>query len=155
MIRPGSPIRQFPFAPVLIVPLSQHLGNPAKPVVREGQEIDPWADHRRGGRLHVGIRCMHRPRARSRKIGLAPGIAGKMIESVYIEPLPASTQEIEDGEPCDLETATPDEIVAAIQQAGIVGLGGAAFPDPRQAQAAGRQTPGNPVSSTGSSVSLT
>ena len=26
-------IRQFPFAPVLIVPLSQHLGKPAKPVI--------------------------------------------------------------------------------------------------------------------------
>ncbi|MCG8369961.1 MAG: electron transport complex subunit RsxC, partial [Proteobacteria bacterium] len=32
-------IRQFPFAPVLIVPLSQHLGKPARPVVREGQEV--------------------------------------------------------------------------------------------------------------------
>ena len=35
----GLPIRQFPFAPVLIVPLSQHLGKPARPVVREGQEV--------------------------------------------------------------------------------------------------------------------
>ena len=32
-------IRQFPFAPELIVPLQQHLGKPAKPVVREGQEV--------------------------------------------------------------------------------------------------------------------
>ena len=31
------PIRQFSFAPLLIVPLSQHLGKPAVPVVREGQ----------------------------------------------------------------------------------------------------------------------
>jgi len=30
--------------------------------------------------------------------------------------------------PCPVETATPDEIVTAIQEAGIVGLGGAAFP---------------------------
>jgi electron transport complex protein RnfC len=32
------------------------------------------------------------------------------------------------GAPCDAETATPAEIVAAIQEAGIVGLGGAGFP---------------------------
>jgi hypothetical protein len=44
-------IRQFPFAPVLIVPLSQHLGKPAKPVVREGQEV-----------IHPGL-----PRDRSEK----------------------------------------------------------------------------------------
>ena len=41
---------------------------------------------------------------------------------------PASSQEIDDGEPCDVATASPDEIIAAIQKAGVVGLGGAAFP---------------------------
>ncbi len=30
-------IRRFPFAPMLIVPLSQHLGKPAMPIVREGE----------------------------------------------------------------------------------------------------------------------
>jgi electron transport complex protein RnfC len=121
------PIRQFPFAPVLIVPLSQHLGKPAKPVVREGQEIV------RGQTIaeadgFVSV-AMHAPASGIvRRIALAPGISGAMIESVYIEPFPASTQEIDDGEPCELETATPDEIIGAIQRAGIVGLGGAAFP---------------------------
>ena len=32
-------IRQFPFAPELIVPLQQHLGKPATAVVRGGQEV--------------------------------------------------------------------------------------------------------------------
>jgi len=123
----GLPIRQFPFAPVLIVPLSQHLGAPAKPVVREGQEII------RGQTIaepdgFVSV-AMHAPASGTvRRIGLAPGIMGKMVESIFIEPLPASTQEVADGEPCDFESATPDEIVTAIQRAGIVGLGGAAFP---------------------------
>jgi electron transport complex protein RnfC len=121
------PIRQFPFAPVLIVPLSQHLGKPARVQVREGQEIIRGqtiaaAD----GFMSV---AMHAPASGVvRRIGLAPSISGKMVEAVYIEPHPASTQEIADGEPCDVETATPDEIINAIQRAGIVGLGGAAFP---------------------------
>jgi electron transport complex protein RnfC len=51
-----------------------------------------------------------------------------MVPGIYIEPYPASSQEVVDGEPCDVETASADEIVAAIQAAGIVGLGGAAFP---------------------------
>src|SRR5262249_8073694 len=33
------PIRRLPFAPVLIVPLAQHTGAPAIPIVREGQEV--------------------------------------------------------------------------------------------------------------------
>jgi electron transport complex protein RnfC len=121
------PIRQFPFAPLLIVPLSQHLGKPAVPVVREGQEVvrgQTIAEP--DGFMSVS---MHAPASGTvRRIALAPGISGSMVESVFIEPHPASTQEIADGEPCPVDTATPDEIITAIQRAGVVGLGGAAFP---------------------------
>ena len=123
----GLEIRQFPFAPVLIIPLSQHLGKPSVPVVREGQEVA------RGQRLarpdgFVSV-SMHAPASGVvRRIGLTPGIAGRMVPGIFLEPHPGSTQEVMDGKPCDLETATPDEIVAAIQDAGVVGLGGAAFP---------------------------
>ncbi len=119
-------IRQFPFAPVLIVPLSQHLGKPAKPVVREGQEvIRGQTIAEPDGFMSV---AMHAPASGLvRRITLAPSISGTKVESIYIEPFPASTQEINDGEPCGLD-ATSDEIITAIQNAGIVGLGGAAFP---------------------------
>ena len=33
------PIRRLPFPPLLVVPLSQHAGKPAKAIVREGQEV--------------------------------------------------------------------------------------------------------------------
>jgi electron transport complex protein RnfC len=120
-------IRQFPFAPLLLVPLSQHLGKPAVPVVREGQEV------MRGqtiaepdGFMSV---AMHAPASGIvKKIALAPSITGTMVPSVYLRPYPASPQGVDDGEPCDVETATPDGIITAIQRAGIVGLGGAAFP---------------------------
>jgi electron transport complex protein RnfC len=123
----GLPIRQFPFAPLLIVPLSQHLGKPAIPVVREGQEvIRGQTIAEPDGFMSV---AMHAPASGTiRRITLAPGISGSMVESVYIEPHPASTQEVADGVPCPVDTATPDEIITAIQQAGVVGLGGAAFP---------------------------
>ena len=120
-------IRRFPFAPVLVVPLSQHLGKPALPVVRAGQEISRGQTIAEAdGFMSVS---MHAPASGVvKKIDLAPGIGGNMVESVYIEPHPASTQEVDDGVRCELESATPDEIIAAIQRAGIVGLGGAAFP---------------------------
>lgn len=121
------PIRQFPFAPSLLVPLSQHLGKPAKPIVREGQEVV------RGQTIaepdgFVSV-AMHAPASGViKKIGLVPSIAGSMVPGVYLEPYPASTQEVADGEPCDLDSSGPDEIIEAIQRAGVVGLGGAAFP---------------------------
>ena len=120
-------IRRFPFAPVLIVPLSQHLGKPAIPVVREGEEVS------RGQTIaepdgFVSV-AMHAPASGVvKRITLAPSISGSMVPSVYLQPHPAASQEVDDGEPCDVESATADEIITAIQRAGIVGLGGAAFP---------------------------
>jgi electron transport complex protein RnfC len=123
----GLAIRQFPFAPLLILPLSQHLGKPSVPEVREGQEVV------RGQRLaradgFVSV-SLHAPASGVvRRIALTPSISGRMIPGIFLEPHPASTQEVQPGAPCSLETAAPDEIIAAIQEAGLVGLGGAAFP---------------------------
>ena len=122
----GMAIRQFPFAPLLVVPLVQHAGKPSLPVVREGQEVA------RGQRIarpdgFMSV-AMHAPASGVvRRIALAPGISGRMVPAVYLEPFPGSTQEVMEGKPCRLDAA-PDEIVAAIQEAGVVGLGGAAFP---------------------------
>lgn len=123
----GQPISQFPFAPLFVVPLSQHIGKPAVAVVREGQEVT------RGqclaqpdGFLSV---AMHAPATGIvRRIGLIPSIKGKMVPGFFLEPFPSSTQEILEGTGCDADTASPEEIIAAIQSAGVVGLGGAGFP---------------------------
>lgn len=122
----GRPIRQFPFAPHLAVPLSQHIGKPAIPVVREGQDVE------RGqvlaepdGFLSV---AMHAPvSGRILRIAPVPSITGKMVPGVWLRPLPGSTQEVVSGVPVPPDAA-PERIVDAVRAAGIVGLGGAAFP---------------------------
>lgn len=121
------PIRQFPFAPVMIVPLQQHIGKAALAVVREGQEVE------RGqliaepdGFLSV---AMHAPASGViQRIALAPAINGRMTPAIYLKPHPGSSQQVSEGHPCDLATASVEDILLAIQWAGIVGLGGAAFP---------------------------
>ena len=123
----GLPIRQFPFAPLLIIPLVQHMGAPSIPEVEEGREVS------RGQRIaradgFMSVSMHASASGVVRKVALAPSITGRMVPAVYLEPFPGSTQEIEDGTPCPLDSSTPDEIIAAIQDAGVVGLGGAAFP---------------------------
>lgn len=119
-------IRQFPFAPVMVIPLSQHIGKPAISIVNEGQEVSRGqllakAD----GFMSVPI---HAPASGViKKIALVPGANGEMIPGLYLQPWPSSTQELAEEKPCPLD-ASPQEIINAIQQAGIVGLGGAAFP---------------------------
>ncbi len=123
----GLPIRQFAFAPVLILPMSQHLGAPSQPVVREGQEVvRGQLLAKAGGYMSVPI---HAPASGLvRKIANVPTISGKMTQGIYLEPFPFSSQEVMEGTPVELETATPEDILKGVQDAGIVGLGGAAFP---------------------------
>ena len=121
------PIRQFPFPSVIILPTVQHIGVPSEVVVREDQEVQRGQLlAKAGGYVSVPI---HAPISGTiRKIANVPTISGKMAKGIFLEAFPFSTQEIMDGTPIDVDTATPDEILKGIQNAGIVGLGGAAFP---------------------------
>ena len=123
----GKPIRQFPFAPLIILPTVQHIGAPSEIVVREGEEvIRGQLLAKAGGYVSVPL---HAPISGTiRKIANVPVISGKMVPGIYLEAFPASSQEVMDGTPVDLERSTREEILQGIQDAGIVGLGGAAFP---------------------------
>ena len=120
-------IRQFPFAPVIILPLAQHIGAPSEVLVREGQEV------RRGQLLakeggYVSV-PLHAPVSGTvRKIANVPSITGKMAPGIYLETLPSDSQEVNPGTPVNVQSSSAEEILNAIQKAGIVGLGGAAFP---------------------------
>ena len=119
-------IRHFPFAPLMLIPLQQHIGKAAICIVRENQEISRGQLlGKPNGFMSTAI---HSPaEGIVKRIGLMPSAQGKMVKGIYLDPFSGSTQEIFCSEPCGLES-TPEEILNAIQQSGIVGLGGAAFP---------------------------
>lgn len=122
----GLPIRQFSFAPVVTLPTTQHLGKPSLIIVREGQEVLRGqllaeADGLMSVPLHAPVSGV------VRKIANMPTISGKMAPGIYLESLTGSGQEVIEGTPVPLESS-PEEILKSIQNAGIVGLGGAAFP---------------------------
>ena len=120
-------IRQFPFAPVIILPVVQHIGAPSEIIIREGEEVV------RGQLLakangYVSV-PLHAPVSGTiRKIVDIPTISGKMVKGIYLEAFPSSSQEVMEGIPVLLDTASKEDILQGIQDAGIVGLGGAAFP---------------------------
>ena len=121
------PIQRFPFAPLLILPLKQNAGRAPKPIVRQGQEVTRGQKIAEAdGSLSVAL---HAPESGViKKIDLVPTISGQMEPGIYLQSYPGSTQEVVESKSCDWQSATPEEIVKAIQDAGIVGLGGAAFP---------------------------
>jgi electron transport complex protein RnfC len=123
----GLPVRRLPFAPELAILLSQHRGAPAVPVVKVGQEVvrgEPIA--RASGFVSVP---MHAPATGVVKaIDLWPTAEGPKAEAIVIKVYEAATQEVLYDHAVDVESLSPDEIVLAVQEAGLVGLGGAAFP---------------------------
>ena len=122
-----APIRRLPFAPEMIIPLSQHTGAPALPVVREGQEVvrgEPIAKPS----SFVSV-PMHAPATGViRKIGLSPSARGTMVQSIFLKLYTGASQEILYGATQDIDSMTPEQLVQAVQNTGVVGLGGAAFP---------------------------
>lgn len=122
-----QPIKRLPFAPRLIVPLSQHIGQPAKSIVRVGQEVvrgqliaeaDGW------------LSVPHHAPASGvvEAVELRPSARGPWTESIVIRVYQGSTQEVLVESPCDIDALAPDQIIKAVQETGMVGLGGAAFP---------------------------
>ena len=120
-------IRRLPFASNFIIPLSQHIGAPAKAIVREGQEVvrgEPIAEA--GGFVSIP---MHAPATGVvERIGLAPSANVAMKESIFIKPYAGADQRVLYGAPRDADAMSAAELMEAVQQTGVVGLGGAAFP---------------------------
>lgn len=122
-----KPVVRLPFPEVVYVPLSQHAGSAAVPLVIPGQEVvrgEPVA--RAAGFVSVP---MHAPATgRVREITAMPTARGALVPSIVIDVYPASSQAVLYGAPRDVDRMSPEELAAAVQETGVVGLGGGAFP---------------------------
>lgn len=122
----GLPVTRMPFVAEYVLPLSQHIGKPSHPIVGardpvvRGQRIAE-ADGFISTALHAPV------------TGTVKGIErrlhpnGKMLDAIVIETDPLSAQRLETL-PLDGTARSGADLVEAAQGAGLVGLGGAAFP---------------------------
>lgn len=121
------PIRRMPFPAELVLPLRQHAGAPAKPLVQRGDRVE------RGDRIaaadgFVSV-SMHASAAGTvTGIDWAPHPDGSMADAIRIAVDRHSVQVPRPRSVPEWHTLTREEVVSAVQQAGVVGLGGAAFP---------------------------
>lgn len=112
----------------LVLPLQQHIGTPARPCVRLGQQVA------RGERIaepdsYVSM-ALHAPAA-GRVVGIGPEPVahpgGLSLPCIVIETDPGGTAS-SGFEPLQWRHCEPVELQQRIAEAGIVGLGGAGFP---------------------------
>jgi electron transport complex protein RnfC len=121
------PIERMPFVEEYVLPLSQHIGAPAKAVVEVGQEVRRGQKIAEpGGFVSVAHHAPVTGRVSAIELRLHPN--GKMMPSIVIEADPYDSQQMPEVDPVDPADLTPQEMVAHVQQGGLVGLGGAAFP---------------------------
>lgn len=122
-----KPIRRLPFPPRLVIPLAQHTGAPSQALVHAGQEVvrgEPIA--KAGGFVSVP---QHAPATGKVKgIELMPTAKGPRTPSILLDVYPGDSQQVRFSAPRDVDAMSPKEIIQAVQDTGLVGLGGAAFP---------------------------
>lgn len=118
---------RFPEPEILTVPLSQHSGAPAVPVVQPGDKVKVGTLL---GKAEGKVSCaVHSPVSGTVEAVEMRNIAkGGQALTVIIRSDGQDTPDESLKPAADIEELSPAEIVAAIEQAGIVGLGGAAFP---------------------------
>ena len=110
----------------IVVPVSQHIGAPAKAIVHIGDEV------KRGQVLGETSGFVSSPVHSSisgKVIAIAdfPTAAGRMVQSIVVEG-DGRDEAVEFKENPDYLNLSVDEIKTLIKDAGIVGMGGAAFP---------------------------
>ncbi|MBQ7191443.1 MAG: electron transport complex subunit RsxC [Paludibacteraceae bacterium] len=124
-----QPIQECPLPKKAIIPLVQHIGAPAQPVVEKGQKVKVGELlAKAGGFVSANI---HSPYSGTiTKIDSTIDAWGMRMPAIFmdvegdewLDTIDRSTDVIRE---CQLE---PKEIIDRISAAGIVGLGGACFP---------------------------
>lgn len=111
----------------LVYPMSQHIGAPAKPIVAKGDRVLVGQKIGQGAEgTSSNIICSVSGTVKAVEPRLTT--MGSMIESVVVENDHAYETIEGLGQERDYTKLSKDEIREIIKEAGIVGLGGAAFP---------------------------
>jgi electron transport complex protein RnfC len=125
----GIPIEYLPVPESVIIPVSQHIGSPANPVVNKGDSVKA-GQLIAAGKGFVSANIHSSVSGKINKIDFAPDSSGFKQTSVFID--------VEGDEWIDTIDRSKDilrdiklsseEIVKRCFESGIVGLGGATFP---------------------------
>ena len=134
-IAAGKPIETLPLPTEVVLPVAQHIGAPAKPIVQKGDHVkrgDRVAEA--GGFVSAHI---HTPISGTVvKIDVARTPQGMPVEAIYIKSDEADRQAYAEAianlkpvrKDSEIAALEPKDIIGLIKDAGIVGLGGATFP---------------------------
>ena len=118
----------FPEPDILVIPMSQHIGAPCKPLVKKGDHVTVGQKIGDNEGLCVPVHASVSGTVKA--VENRPHTNGTMMTSVVIEndhknelcpDVKPRTQE-------EVDALTPEDLMGIIRESGIVGMGGATFP---------------------------
>jgi electron transport complex protein RnfC len=123
----AAAIRRLPFPSLIVLPLRQHTGKPARAIVRPGDRVE------RGDKVaeadgYVSVPVHASAAGTVEDVGLWPHPDGSYAPAVRIAVAPYASQTLRPRIIPEWQTLSAAELVEAVREAGVVGLGGAAFP---------------------------
>ena len=121
-------VQEFPEPDILVIPMSQHIGAPCKPLVKKGDLVTKGQKIGDNQGLCVPVHASVSGKVKS--VEMKAHTSGTTMMSVVIENDHLGTL-CEDCKPRtreEVEALSPEELIAIIREAGIVGMGGASFP---------------------------
>ena len=111
----------------MVYPLSQHIGAPANPIVKKGDQVLAGQIIAEAGGF-VSANIISSCSGTVKSIEKRTIVTGTKVQSIVIEN-DGEFRTVEGiGQEVDYKTLTREEILTKIKDAGIVGLGGAGFP---------------------------
>ena len=110
----------------VVIPLQQHIGAPCSPLVKVGDKILRGQKIGDGEGLCVPVHASVSGTVVA--IELRPHTSGRMVNAIVIDNDFQDTTIPTHPNTAPLEELDNDEVLHAIREAGIVGMGGAAFP---------------------------
>ena len=122
-----SPIKRCSVPDEVILPLTQHIGAPAVSLVKEGDKVDLGQKIAEAGGF-VSVPVYASVSGTIKEIKACQTISGIPCASIIIENDHEDRISPDIKKPADISELEPKQIVELIKEAGIVGLGGAAFP---------------------------
>jgi electron transport complex protein RnfC len=125
----GKKIRRIPPPKEVILPLQQHIGAPCQSLVKKGDQV------RKGDKIAEADAFVSAPihasiSGKITAVELVSHPTGGKFKAILIRGEETEEQDwkSENGKNIDLSKLNPQEIRNQVKEAGIVGLGGAAFP---------------------------
>ena len=121
-------IQEFPEPDILVIPMSQHIGAPCKPLVKKGDQVT--VGQKIGDNQGLCVPVHASVSGKVKAVEARAHTSGTTVMSVVIENdhLDTLCEDCKPRSQDEVDTLSPEDLINIIREGGIVGMGGATFP---------------------------